>query len=406
MKILSILFILIFSLCQASAVDREGANLSQEGVILSDNGSHLSSDTGAPTHSAVQGDFYFRVDDATLWRYNGSWVQFPEVVDHGALQGLGDDDHLQYLTEGRHDALPADNPHAVTFSQASTADPLTDITANEAENLTNFTNADALHIHDHGNTTGLADDDHLQYLTEGRHDSLPFDNPHSVSFTQAVAADPGTNISAAEAEQLTNGSNSDSLHLHDHGNLQGLGDDDHPQYTRKDTLTTKGDIYVRDGTNPNRLGVGANTQRLEADSTTLTGIKWVDDNFGRDTARVTRTDTFTVTGSTFTNYTTLNFNVADLSGTNEYRIQATYQWSHNSASNDARFQLFVNGVSVTEHRAEPKDAGADQRYSATFLHYATNLATGANTVEIRFRPATSSRITRMHRATIEVWRTQ
>ena len=41
----------------------------------------------------------------------------PGASDHGALTGLGDDDHLQYLTEARHDALPNDNPHGVTASQ-------------------------------------------------------------------------------------------------------------------------------------------------------------------------------------------------------------------------------------------------------------------------------------------------
>lgn len=67
---------------------------------------------------------------------------------------------------------------------------------------------------DHGNLGGLLDDDHPQYLNEGRHDSLPNDNPHSVTFTQAVTADAGTDISAAEAETLTDGSNADSLHVH------------------------------------------------------------------------------------------------------------------------------------------------------------------------------------------------
>lgn len=37
--------------------------------------------------------------------------------DHGALSGLGDDDHTQYLTELRHDSLPSDNPHGVTANQ-------------------------------------------------------------------------------------------------------------------------------------------------------------------------------------------------------------------------------------------------------------------------------------------------
>lgn len=66
----------------------------------------------------------------------------------------------------------------------------------------------------HSVLTDLSNDDHLQYLTEGRHDALPSDNPHSVTFTQAVTADSGTDITAAEAEQLTDGSNADSLHTH------------------------------------------------------------------------------------------------------------------------------------------------------------------------------------------------
>lgn len=39
-------------------------------------------------------------------------------------------------------------------------------------------------------------------------------NPHAVTFTQAVAADGGTDISAAEAETLTDGSDADALHAH------------------------------------------------------------------------------------------------------------------------------------------------------------------------------------------------
>jgi len=53
--------------------------------------------------------------------WDGSnWVpstSTPGSTDHGSLTGLGDDDHLQYLTETRHDNLPSDNPHGVTASQ-------------------------------------------------------------------------------------------------------------------------------------------------------------------------------------------------------------------------------------------------------------------------------------------------
>lgn len=41
-----------------------------------------------------------------------------------------------------------------------------------------------------------------------------------------------------------------------------------------DTPTTKGDVYVYDGSALKRLGVGSNTQVLTADSTAATGVKW------------------------------------------------------------------------------------------------------------------------------------
>jgi hypothetical protein len=98
-------------------------------------------------------------------------------IDHGTLAGLSDDDHPQYMTQAEHDASPVQGA-------------------------------------DHGLLLGLGDDDHAQYLTEVRHDALPADNPHGVTLTQAVTADPGTNITAAELETLSNGSNADLLHVH------------------------------------------------------------------------------------------------------------------------------------------------------------------------------------------------
>ena len=85
-------------------------------------------------------------DGSTAWTSLAYWP--PEAnLDHGGLSGLADDDHTQYLNETRHDALAADNPHSVTFTQAVTADGSTDISAAEAETLTDGSNADALHVH-------------------------------------------------------------------------------------------------------------------------------------------------------------------------------------------------------------------------------------------------------------------
>lgn len=48
----------------------------------------------------------------------------------------------------------------------------------------------------------------------------------------------------------------------DHGSLSGLGDDDHPQYVLRSILTTNGDMFIRAAGVVARLGVGSATQIL------------------------------------------------------------------------------------------------------------------------------------------------
>ena len=87
--------------------------------------------------------------------------------------------------------------------------------------------------------------DHADVASNTAHRGTTTGNPHQVTFTEAVTADGGTDISAAEAETLTDGSNADSLHAHDHGALAGLNDDDHTQYhtdARAKTWVESGDI--------------------------------------------------------------------------------------------------------------------------------------------------------------------
>lgn len=56
----------------------------------------------------------------------------------------------------------------------------------------------------------------------------------------------------------TGGSGSGSTGITQHRLLQGLTvGNDHPQYTRRDTLTTQGDLYVRGPTSVQRLALGA-----------------------------------------------------------------------------------------------------------------------------------------------------
>ena len=126
------------------------------------------------------------------------------VTDHGALTGLGDDDHTQYLNETRHDSLPADNPHSVTKSQVGLG------------NVDNTSDADKPVSTAQQTALDLKYDDSNpdNFLNETTHDALAADNPHSVTFTQAVTADGTTDITGAECETLTDGSNADALHVH------------------------------------------------------------------------------------------------------------------------------------------------------------------------------------------------
>lgn len=62
----------------------------------------------------------------------------------------------------------------------------------------------------------------------------------------------------------------------DHGDLDGLADDDHPHYVAKAILDAKGDLVAASAADtPAKLTVGANDTVLMADSGQSTGLKWV-----------------------------------------------------------------------------------------------------------------------------------
>ena len=85
-------------------------------------------------------------------------------------------------------------------------------------------------------------------------------------------------------------------------------------------------------------------------------------------------------------------------------VLKNFHWNHNSASNDIRVQYVLDGGVISEMRVEPKDPNNDQRIPGTYIDVLSNLSQGAHTLEIQFRPATASRVSRMFRATIDTWR--
>jgi len=148
------------------------------------------------------------------------------VTDHGALSGLADDDHPQYLNSPRHSTTG----HAGLPGVVSDHGALSGLSDDDHQQYLNSTRHSGLNhsglpgvVNDHGGLSGLGDDDHAQYLNNSRHDSR-----HSAAFNNALA------ISGAVGGDATLGAHvgNSGRHVTDHGSLGGLGDDDHPQYLK------------------------------------------------------------------------------------------------------------------------------------------------------------------------------
>lgn len=103
-----------------------------------------------------------RVPQFTVDAYGRLTAAADVILDHGALSGLGDDDHTQYHNDAR--ALTWLGTRSTTDLPEGTNLYYTDarVTA-----LVNKAFVDGLGV-DHGSLSGRNDDDHLQYHTDAR----------------------------------------------------------------------------------------------------------------------------------------------------------------------------------------------------------------------------------------------
>lgn len=130
---------------------------------------------------------------------NGTWK-----ADFYAGSITGNDN---YLTETTHDALPADNPHSVTFTQSVTADSGTDISTTEAETLTDGSDADSLHTHTSANLVGDLARNQIANATADQV-LINLDNGEVGSEAQLAVTRGGTALSAVGSANQLFGTNS------------------------------------------------------------------------------------------------------------------------------------------------------------------------------------------------------
>ena len=307
-------------------------------------------------------------------------------------------------------AAIATNTANITSNDADIAANTTDITTNTtdiAQEVTSRTNADAaIQSQIDSNDIDIAANASAITTNAGSISTHIADtsNPHNTTFTQAVAADPGTDITAAEAEQLTTGN---PISLHQHVELQETDG------TTRIEVEDGGDINLSAYTDT-RIDAGVSQQAL----TTIDA----DGSVERRTilpfyAFSKKTDPEFNQTTTQADYDSLT---VDLPEDGTYEIKIWCIWSQNSGATDINLVMNVDGTDVVALRMEPQDTagagivatdvnggtantGTDQRYDAQLLEVDTYTA-GTHTITLQWDASTTTDIPTIYRSIISIER--
>lgn len=311
------------------------------------------------------------------------------------------------------------NPHNTTFTQVVTADPATDITAAEAEELTDGSNADNLHKHSKlfspDNTTELIQTDNSDQVAIGNFtgktiertahingvlrvdrdansSSIVFartDGPNTVEksfgfYLDSTSSNNGE-FSIRDLGTAASGAGNERLVVLNNGDIQL---NEYPQ-TRNDTTSNDEKVLTTDSSGVLQL------RRVLPFYASIKKISNAVNQVG-----VNQT-------TTFADYLTLNVNIPE---TGNYDIDWRYVWSYNDGGNDFRSLILLDGSPIStfnEHRQEPKDTGGgginllnttggvtntgtNQRYRLSDFEPEVNLTAGVHTITIQWAGSTTN----------------
>ena len=211
---------------------------------------------------------WFETPD-TAYTFNGTaWVRFGSTITHNNTNGIqgGTTDQYYHLTSIQVAAL-TDNGASVDDASSQHHHDSSYYTETEMNITISGLEADITTYSDHGNLTGLSDDDHTQYiLADG-----------SRGFTSTVSGTTPSSDSDLATKGYIDGeiSSVSSTIITDHGGLDGLSDDDHTQYILADG--SRGFSNTVSGVTPINSYDLATKAYVDGEGTTLRGRAAISD---------------------------------------------------------------------------------------------------------------------------------
>ena len=178
-------------------------------------------------------------NDDALYTFNGSdWVRFGSTVTHNNTNGIqgGQANEYYHLSATQYNLLTDQNASIVDDASTQHHHDSRYYTETEMDSTISGIEADITTYSDHGNLSGLGDDDHTQYiLVDG---SRAFSSTVG-GVTPTADAHLTTKLYVDGEIATVSGAidshvNDATIHFTeasiDHGSISGLGDDDHTQY--------------------------------------------------------------------------------------------------------------------------------------------------------------------------------